>query len=163
MPSERPPKPRLYLETTVPSYLTAWISRELVMAAHQQLTREWWERRRADFTIYVSALVLAEAAAGDPKAARLRTEVLKPFPLLAVDDRVTALAERLLRECRLPPRAAADAAHLAVATVHGMDYFLTWNCAHLANAEFIPKVRAACEASGYLCPEICTPEELMGT
>jgi hypothetical protein len=156
-------KPKLCLETTIPSYLTAWGSRELVMAAHQQLTREWWEGRRADFDLYFSVFVLDEARAGDPAAARRRLEALAPFPLLAVDDRVTALATRLLKDCRLPTRATIDSLHLAVAAVHAMDYFLTWNCAHLANAELIPKVRAVCEAAGHPCPAICTPEELMGT
>jgi len=155
-------KPRLYLETTVPSYLIAWPSRDLVMAAHQQITQEWWRKRRNDFDIYLSAFVLTEAAAGDNNAARRRMEVLAPFPLLAIDERVTALARLLLKDSRLPAKAATDAAHVAVAAVHGMDFFLTWNCAHLANAEFIPKVRAVCDAAGYPCPAICTPEELMG-
>jgi predicted nucleic acid-binding protein len=107
--------------------------------------------------------VLDEARAGDPNAARRRLEVLALLPLLAVDARATALAARLLKDCGLPVRAATDALHLAVAAVHEMDYFLTWNCTHLANAEFIPKVRAVCEAAGSSCPAICTPEELMGT
>lgn len=112
-------KPKLYLETTVPSYLTAWLSRDLVMAAHQQITREWWQKRRGDFDIYLSAFVLAEAGAGDPAAARSRLEALAPFPLLTVDDRVTELGTRLLKDCRLPAKAATDAAHVAVAAVHG--------------------------------------------
>lgn len=155
-------KPTLYLETTVPSYLTAWGSQELVMAAHQQITREWWQERRDDFEIYISLFVLDEARAGDAAAAKRRLEALAPFPLLAVDERVTAFASSLVRDCRLPARAATDALHLAIATVHEMDYFLTWNCAHLANAELIPKVRKASETAGYACPSICTPEELMG-
>jgi hypothetical protein len=155
-------RPRLYLETTIPSYLTARPSGDVVMSAHQQLTREWWQTRRTGFDLYISAFVLDEAGAGDAEAARRRLESLAALPLLAVNDRAIALAQRLLRDCRLPARAAIDAAHVAVATVHGMEYFLTWNCAHLANAEFIPKVRRVCEAAGYPCPTICTPEELMG-
>lgn len=156
-------KPRLYLETTIPSYLTAWPSRDVVMAGHQQVTREWWERRRGDFTIYISTFVLDEAGDGDPSAAERRLETLEGLPLLAATSEALGLADRLLRECRLPSRAATDAVHIAIATMHGMDYLLTWNCAHLANAEIIPKVRAVCENAGYVCPMICTPEELMGT
>lgn len=156
-------KPRLYLETTIPSYLTAWTSRDLVMAGHQQVTREWWERRRGDFAIYISTFVLDEAGSGDPSAARRRLEFLEHLPLLASTVPALELADRLLRECRLPARAATDAVHIALATVHGMDYLLTWNCTHLANAEIIPKVRSVCENAGYVCPMICTPETLMGT
>lgn len=156
-------KPKLYLETTVPSYLTSWPSREPILAAHQQITNEWWQLRRVAFDLYISALVLNEAGAGDISAAQRRVAILAPLPLLAVDDRSMMLAMRLLKDCQLPAKAAVDAAHVAVATVHGMDFFLTWNCAHLANAEFVPKVRNVCEAAGYACPAICTPEELMGT
>ena len=156
-------KSRLYLETTIPSYLTAWTSRDLVMAGHQQVTREWWERRRGDSAIYISTFVLDEAGSGDPSAAGRRLEFLENLPLLASTAPALELAGRLLRECRLPARAAIDAAHIALATVHGMDYLLTWNCTHLANAEIIPKVRSVCENAGYVCPMICTPEELMGT
>ena len=155
-------KPRLYLETTIPSYLTAWISRDLVMAGHQQTTREWWQDRRGDFDIFISAFVLDESAGGDPDAARRRLDLLAGFPMLEVDDRVLALATHLQRSCRLPVKAATDSLHVAVAAVNGMEFLLTWNCAHLANAEFIPKIREQCEAMGYSCPTICTPEALMG-
>jgi PIN domain len=155
-------KPRLYLETTIPSYLTAWISRDLVMAGHQQTTREWWENRREDFEIFVSVFVLDEAASGDAGAAKKRMELLADIPVLKVDERAIALANRILASCDLPAKAATDAAHIAVAAVNGMEFLLTWNCAHLANAEFIPKIRECCEAEGYTCPTICTPEELMG-
>jgi len=156
-------KARLYLETTIPSYLTAWPSRDLVMAGHQQVTREWWERRRGDFAIYISTFVLDEAGDGDSLAAGRRLGALERLPLLAVTPEAHELAGRLLRQCRLPSRAATDAVHIAIATVHGMDYLLTWNCTHLANAEIVPMVRAVCENAGYICPTICTPEELMGT
>jgi hypothetical protein len=132
------------------------------MAGHQQITREWWENRRADFDIFVSAFVLDEAADGDPDAARRRLDLLAGFPVLEVDNRAIGLANRILKSTRLPAKAATDAAHIAVAAVNGMEFLLTWNCAHLANAEFIPKIRERCEAEGYSCPTVCTPEELMG-
>ncbi len=158
-----PLKARLYFETAIPSYLTAWPSRDLVMAEHQQVTREWWEGRRGDFAIYISTFVLDEAGDGDPSAAQRRLGAREGLPLLAATTEVHELAGRLLRECRLPSRAATDAVHIAIATVHGMDDLLSWNCTHPANAEIVPKVRTVCEASGYVCPTICTPDELMGT
>jgi hypothetical protein len=133
------------------------------MAGHQQTTREWWQNRRGDFDIFISAFVLDEAASGNPAAAKRRLDLLARFPVLDVDNRVLALATDLQRSCRLPVKAATDSLHVAVAAVNGMDFLLTWNCTHLANAEFIPRIRGECETQGYSCPTICTPEELMGT
>jgi len=155
-------KARLYLETTVPSYLTAWPGRDLVRAGHQQITREWWEGRRDQFDLFISQLVLDEAGAGDPQAARERLAVLSPFPLLDLNDEVTTLAEALVMDLALPTKAGTDAAHIAVAAVHEMHFLLTWNCTHIANAEKAGAIRAVCARLGYTAPVICTPEELMG-
>jgi predicted nucleic acid-binding protein len=155
-------KPKLYLETTVPSYLSAWPSRDLIRAGHQQITREWWETRRADFDIYISQLVLDEAGAGDAQAARDRLEVLQTLPLLDLTAEVTDLASDLKSELALPPKAITDAAHIAIAAVHGMDFLLTWNCTHIANAEMFSQIELACKERGFNAPVICTPEELMG-
>lgn len=153
--------PRLYLETTIPSYLIAWPSRDLIVAAHQQLTKDWWRNRRSAFEIYISQFVVDEAAAGDADAARERLEVLKPFPLLDVTESVLQLASALLQAGVLPGKAARDAAHIAVSAVHGIDYLMTWNCVHIANATIIKAVQAICLQNGFSCPVICTPEELM--
>src|SRR5947209_7105533 len=126
-------KPTVYVETTVPSYLTAWPSRDLVWAAEQQLTRDWGARR-SEYELRVSSLVLLECRAGDPDAAALRLAVLDGVPVLAQTPEVEALAAALLREVPLPARAGADALHIAVATVHGAGYLVTWNCTHIANA-----------------------------
>jgi hypothetical protein len=155
-------KPKLYLETTVPSYLTAWPSRDLIRAGHQQITREWWQARRADFDIYISQLVLDEASAGDAQAARDRVGVLQKLPLLDLTQEVTDLAADLKSELALPPKAITDAAHIAIAAVHGMDFLLTWNCTHIANAEMFPHITLICNERGFPAPVICTPEELMG-
>src|SRR5436309_12831187 len=117
-------KSRVYLETTIPSYLTAWPSRDLVRAAHQQITREWWEQRRSEFELYISQVVLRECQAGDPTAASERLETLDDLPLLEQTEEVTKLAQALLEQVPLPDRAAVDALHSAVATVRGMDYLL---------------------------------------
>jgi predicted nucleic acid-binding protein len=155
-------KPKLYIETTVPSYLTAWPSRDLIRAGHQQITQEWWRTRRADFDLHVSQLVLDEAAAGDAKAARERIVALKDIPLLDLTDEVDDLAAALFRSLSLPPKATTDAAHIAVAAVHGMHFLLTWNCNHIANAEMAVAIETVCREHGFECPVICTPEELMG-
>lgn len=152
-------KPRVYIETTVPSYLTAWPSRDLLRAAHQQITREWWDRRTA-FDLFISPLVLVECQAGDPTAAAERLAVLAGLPLLEQTAEVAALAEALVRAVPIPPRAEGDAIHIAAAAIHGMQYLLTWNCNHIANATLRPRIEAVCRAAECEPPLICTPQEL---
>jgi hypothetical protein len=154
-------KPRLYLETTIPSYLTAWPSRDLIVAAHQQITQEWWRTRREAFDVYASQFVLDEAGGGDPDAARERLELLNALPLLNISDDVLPLATALLQSGIIPAKAARDASHIAISAVHGIDYLMTWNCAHIANATIVKTVRRICEQNGFSCPIICTPEELL--
>ena len=154
-------KPSVYIETTIPSYLTAWLSPELVMAANQQLTRRWWDESRPHFELFISALVVQEASAGDSVAAQRRLEIIDDLPELAITDSAEALAETLLRGAALPNKAQLDALHIAVAAVHGMEYLLTWNCRHIANAVLRPKIEHICRAMGYEPPIICTPPELI--
>jgi hypothetical protein len=153
-------KSRVYLETTIPSYLTAWPSRDLIRAAHQQITREWWAGRGA-FELYSSRLVVQECQAGDPQAAVDRLAALAGIPLLEQTPEAATLAEALIRGAPLPERAAADALHIAIAAVHGVDYLLTWNCTHIANVTLRPQIESVCRAAGYEPPLICTPEELL--
>ena len=155
-------KPKLYLETTVPSYLTAWPSRDLIRAGHQQITKEWWQTRRENFDIYISQFVLDEAAAGDPEAARERLTAIQDFSILDPTDEVGELAAALMSSLVLPTNAATDAAHIAIAAVHEMPFLLTWNCTHIANAEMSVAIENVCREHGFYCPVICTPEELMG-
>ena len=154
--------PTLYLETTVPSYLTAWPSRDLIRAGHQQITKEWWQKRRAAFDIYISQFVLDEAAAGDAEAVRERLAALQGLPLLDLTDEVIDLAGALKTSLALPEKAVTDAAHIAIAAVHGTQFLLTWNCTHIANAELFVGIEKACQERRFSCPVICTPEELMG-
>jgi hypothetical protein len=153
---------RLYLETTIPSYLTSWPSRDLIIAGHQQITKEWWKRRKRAFDLYVSQLVVDEAKAGDAEAARERLKVISGLPLLDITEKVEGLAIRILSSGVIPAKAAIDAAHIAIATVHGMEYLMTWNCVHLANATLTKAVARICGQEGFECPVICTPEELLG-
>lgn len=152
---------KLYLETTILSYLAARPSRDLIVAAHQQLTQEWWGHRQ-EFDLYASQLVQQEAAAGDPEVAAQRLALLEGMSLLATTEAALALADALLTRKAVPRKAAEDAAHIAIATVHGMDYVLTWNCKHIANARLQKAMEGICSDLGYDLPVICTPEELMG-
>jgi PIN domain-containing protein len=152
----------VYIETTIVSYLTARPSGDLITAAHQQITQEWWTRRRADFELFVSQFVIQEARMGDVEMAQKRLEELQALALLEVNEKVEDLAQALIADGALPAKAAIDALHIAVATVHGMDYLLTWNCKHIANAELQLKVAAVCRGRGFEPPIICTPEELLG-
>jgi hypothetical protein len=152
---------RIYLETTVVSYLTAWPSRDLVRAAHQRITQEWWHDRRRNFDLFVSQPVLDEASEGDPAAAADRLQVLDGMPVLDLSVDVTALAQLLVDDVPLPARAAVDALHIALAAVHGMDYLITWNCRHIANAALRSRIEDVCRGAGYEPPVICTPEELL--
>lgn len=152
----------MYLETTVVSYLASRPSRDLVVAAHQEITREWWEARRSDFELFVSEILVEEVSAGDPEAARKRLDLVATVPRLALTADVEKLARRLITEGAIPGKAAVDALHIAVATVHAMDYLVTWNCRHIANAEIRAEVTRVCNFAGYDAPIICTPEELMG-
>ena len=155
-------KSRLYLETTIPSYLTSRSSRDLIIAGHQQVTRERWERRRDTFQLYLSQLVIDEVSAGDPDAAREPLKALRDLPLLDITPEVTELASGILDSGKIPRKAATDAAHIAIAAVHGMDFLVTWNCVHIANATNARALASICREHGCDCPVICTPEELMG-
>jgi predicted nucleic acid-binding protein len=150
------------IETSIVSYLTARPSRDLLVAAHQQITVVWWDQQRASYDLFTSQAVLTEAGAGDPEAAQRRLTVLEGLPLLDVTDEAIALAARLITAQALPVRATQDALHLAVACVHGMEYLLTWNCMHLANARLRSRIEQTCREAGYVPPIICTPEELEG-
>jgi hypothetical protein len=154
-------KPKLYLESTVPSYYVARISKSGVAAYEQGVTRIWWEKRLEDFDVYVSEVVMQEISAGDPVMAKRRVELVRPFKELAITDDVKTLAKALISRGPLPVKAAQDAFHIAVAAIHEMHFLLTWNCRHIANAEMLRKIEMVCEQAGRKCPVICTPYELM--
>jgi hypothetical protein len=154
--------PSVYIETTIPSYLTAWPDKNLVAAAHQATTREWWELRRHRFELFTSQLVIQEASDGDPSAAQLRLDALRGIPILPLSDKVEYIAAELERLRLVPPKAGADAFHIGYASAHRMDYLLTWNCRHIANAERLPAIERFLADNGHHVPIVCTPEELMG-
>ena len=154
-------KPKVYLETSIISYFTSRPSRDLIIAAHQQITHDWWENHRHNFDLYVSQLVIEEAEAGDEVAAQRRLRALSGIPLLSLTEESVHLAEKLVRDGPIPPKAVVDAFHIAVATFHGMDYLLTWNFKHIANAVMRSGIERVCRAAGYEPPIICTPQELL--
>jgi len=154
--------PKIYLETTIISYLAARPSKDLITAAHQQVTHDWWQYRRRDFDLFSSQLVIQESSAGDAAVAQTRLQLLSDISLVQVNVDCVSLARALVERGPIPEKAAVDALHIAIATVHGMDYLLTWNCKHIANAEMQTAVNRICRSAGYEPPVICTPEELSG-
>jgi hypothetical protein len=153
---------RIYIETTIPSYLTARPSRDIIQAARQQLTYTWWESERHNYDLCISQMVLDEAAAGDAEAARRRLAVIADLPLLDLTGAVETLAENIMQANLLPASASRDAVHIAVTAVHQVTFLLTWNCRHIANAVLFRELRRIIEDAGYDMPVICTPEELIG-
>lgn len=154
-------KPKVYVETTIISYLTARLSRDLVTAAHQQITHQWWNDRRKAFELVASQAVVKEAGEGNEAMAGLRLKVLEELPLLDITDEVSSFAEELIRVGPMPQKAAIDAVHVAASVVHRVNYLLTWNCTHLANAAIRIKIDQMCRSRDYAPVVICTPEELM--
>jgi len=155
-------KRTVYLESTIPSYLTAAPSRDLVIAAHQQVTSEWWRTRRTAFDLYISQFVLDEISKGDAEVAQKRVNAVRGISLLDITDEVLGLAAGFVASRIIPKKAGTDAVHIALAAVHHIDFLLTWNCKHLANAAIVRAIEAVCLKRGFPCPVICTPEELMG-
>ena len=154
-------KPSVYVETSIVSYLTARPSRDLVIAAQQAVTREWWCHAPERFALVASELVFTEAAAGDADAATSRLAALESVTRLDTGEDAAALARRLLELGAFPREAAADAAHVGIAAATKVNYLLTWNFRHIANAAVRWRIEQACRKAGYEPPVICTPNELM--
>jgi predicted nucleic acid-binding protein len=154
-------KRRLYIETTVVSYLTARPSRDLIIAGHQEATRDLWPKLNTEFEVYVSSLVFEEAGRGDKVQAKKRLNAIKPFPMLEIDAEARELSKKIMAERGVPKEYPEDALHIAIATVNGIDLIITWNFAHFNNPFTRKKIRSIIEEAGYISPEICSPEELL--
>jgi predicted nucleic acid-binding protein len=152
----------VYIETTVASYFTARPSSDLMIAGHQEATRELWPKLTSEYEPYVSALVYEEAGRGDRDQAQMRLAALKSIPMLDIDDDARSLAEKIIAGGGIPAEYPEDALHIAVAGVDGVDALVTWNFAHLNNPFTRILVRRIVENEGYLCPEICSHEEMLG-
>jgi predicted nucleic acid-binding protein len=153
--------PTLYVETSIVSYLRGRPSGQVVAAARQLLTQQWWATERANYELVTSQYVLDEAADGDSALAQRRLEALTSIPVLPIDEAVLDVAEEILRKTILPRSASVDALHIAMVAYHHIDYLLTWNCTHIANARILPKVFEVLDHAGLVRPIICTPEELL--
>jgi hypothetical protein len=155
-------KPRVYLETSVISYLVGWLNQRSILVAHnQEFTREWWSRRRTLYELFSSVLAVTEAGKGEPPLASERLTFLAETTLLDLNEAAFSLARDLIRHGRIPQKAEVDALHVALAAVHGMDYLISWNCTHIVNGNILPSVYATCRSNGFEPPFICTPQELM--
>lgn len=152
----------VYIETTIPSYYTGRRPRDIILAARQELTVEWWEQHRQNYELYSSQVVLDEIRRGNPLAAAKREGCLVGVPLLDISEKVIQLAEALISSKLIPPKAADDAYHIACAGVHQIDFLLTWNCTHIANPHIRRHLRQLLTRHGIEIPVICTPEELIG-
>jgi len=156
-------KPVVYVESSVISYLVARPSRDVVAAGRQAVTVDWWENESARFELRVSVLVEDEVSRGDPSAAERRLGVIAEIPILAATEHARDLAARLIDENVVPAGSEDDALHIAIASTQGTDYLLTWNFKHINNAETKKAVARVVESFGYVCPILCSPEELGGT
>lgn len=154
-------KAKVYIETSIVSYLTARPSRDVIVAAHQQITDEWWTTKRSSYDIYISQLVMQEAEAGNEEMAQRRVAALEEIEWLELTEDVFTLADDLINQGPLPAKAFEDAVHIATAVVNGMNYLITWNCKHIANAKMRNKIAQICRDNGYEPIIICTPEELL--
>ena len=152
---------RIYIESTIPSYVVARPARDLLQAARQQLTRDWWELKREKHELFTGQLVLDEIAFGEPEMARRRLELVADLALLESTEEAGRLTRNIMDSGLLPAKAEGDGAHIALATVHQMDILLTWNCRHIANAFIRGRLRQLIAACDYSTPTICTPEELL--
>jgi hypothetical protein len=153
-------KHTVYLETTIFSYLTARLSTDLIVAGHQKITQVWWEERRPLFDMYISQVVLNEISRGDKQAAEKRLAQSMDIPLIAINQAARILTKALLDKGGLPAKAEIDALHIAIAATNNIDFLLTWNCTHIANAMARPKIEQIIHEAGFKPPIISTPEEL---
>lgn len=151
---------RVYIESTIPSYIVARPARDLLQAARQQITQDWWESKRSRHELFTSQLVLDEIGFGELAMARRRLDLVAGIALLKATDEARELTLNIMASGLLPTKAGGDAAHISLATVHEMDILLTWNCRHIANAAIQTKLRQLVEASGFVLPVLCTPEEI---
>ncbi len=151
----------VYIETSIVSYLRQRPSSQVVMAARQLLTHQWWNEERGNYELVTSQFVLDEAAAGDSVLAAERLQALEGIPLLQRDAQIGVIAREIMSRAILPPKATVDALHIAMVAHHGIDYLLTWNCKHIANAKILPRIHEVLTDMGCWIPLICTPEEMV--
>jgi hypothetical protein len=154
-------KQKVYIETSVISYLTAKPSRDLITAGYQKTTFDWWHKSKIKFDCYISDFVTQEVSRGDKKAASLRLNIIKNLDILAINDEISVLADKYVILLHIPERSKIDAYHLAFAVWYNIDFLITWNCKHIANAVNIKKINNYNIINNLWIPVLCTPQELM--
>jgi predicted nucleic acid-binding protein len=152
----------VYLETSIVSYLRQKPSTQVVLAARQLLTHQWWNDERSNYQLVASQLVIDEASAGNPSLAAERLQLLAGIPLLQLDPVIADIADEIMSRAILPEKARTDALHIATVAHHRIQYLLTWNCSHIANARILPRIHDVLNDLLIPIPVICTPEEMVG-
>ena len=151
---------KVYVESSVISYITARPSRDLVVSARQAITNEWWEQKRKKYDVYISELVIEEIASGDKEAAQKRLDAVKAIPNLEITETAKELASLLISSGAVPDNSPEDALHIGLAAAQGVEYLLTWNFKHINNATKHADITQLIESQGFLSPVLCSPEEL---
>lgn len=154
-------KKKVYIETTIPSYLAAKSSRDITILYHQEITKEWWNKYKDNFELYISEIVFEEASRGDKEYSQLRVDILKTLNLLDVDNEIEQITNIYINHFSFPKKSIRDASHIAYSVFYKMDFLLTWNCRHLANAEIRSELAKINNKLGFPTPDICTPLELI--
>jgi len=152
----------IYIETSILGHLTARPTDNLILAANIKITQDWWDEYSSSLVLYTSEIVEDEASKGDTAIAERRLNILESLIFLDLTEEAIELAQEFLQQSNLPPKASNDALHMALATVYGLDYLLTWNCKHMANAQIQRKLSQISVELGYKLPFVCTPYEFMG-
>jgi predicted nucleic acid-binding protein len=154
-------KETVYLETSVVSYYTARPSRDVVVLAHHEITRQWWEKALNEYEIFISQAVIDEVREGDPEASEERLKAIADFKHLEINSKVGEMTDIYIAKLEIPPKEVGDAVHIAIASIHEVDYLVTWNCSHIANGAIIKKLAEINTGYGVHTPVLCTPEELL--
>jgi predicted nucleic acid-binding protein len=150
----------VYIESSIISYLTSRPSRDVVKAGRQAITYDWWLKSKDQYEVYISALVEEEISGGDPTAAAKRLEAVSSIPSILITSEAQLLADALVASRAVPGNSVRDALHIAIAATQGIEYLLTWNFRHINNAETKALIVRVVEADGWVCPILCSPEEL---
>jgi predicted nucleic acid-binding protein len=153
-------KPTVYIETTIIGHLTGRLPKDRIVAGEMLATRKWWDESRGRFELFTSDVVRQEASRGDREAVAERMKMVELIQVVPMTDAGISLAQYLVEKHALPQKARVDAAHVAIAATNGLEYLLTWNCRHLANASLRDRIAKACRDRGYASPTICTPYDL---
>ncbi len=151
---------KVYIETTIPSYLVSEQSENIIILSRQIITKDWWNIERKKYELFVSPIVIEEIANGDKHYAVKRQNEIKNLKVLREDENIDIIAEFYMKQFNFPEKIVRDIYHVSYSVYYEMDYLLSWNCSHLANAHFKKQLLKLNNQKGYKTPEICTPEEL---